>query len=208
MRTKNALFLVGFVFLFSICSFAQNDISFSVGVLTSSDQTITPLGITCPIGVTCGSLSSSINNGVAFEGAFAHRLFGFHLASIDLELPVMGAPGRDLHFGGSSSGSPVSSFFFTPSARLQFLNGRAISPFASVGGGWAHFGFSGGDTNGGAVQFGGGLNFKTPLPRVGFRAEIRDFYSASSLGTSSGLTQTSPNRAHNLFVGGGVVLKF
>ncbi|HEY7405132.1 MAG TPA: hypothetical protein VIB39_16515 [Candidatus Angelobacter sp.] len=208
MRTKNVLFLAGLVFIFSICSFAQNDISFSLGGLTSSDQTLTPVGITCAIGATCGSLSSSINNGIAFEGAFAHRLFGFHLASIDVELPVLGAPGRNLRFGGSSSGSPVSFLFFTPSARLRFLNGRAISPFGSIGGGLAHFGFSGGDRNGGAAQFGGGLDFKSPFPRVAFRAEVRDFYSASSLGTSSGLTQVSPNRANNIFAGGGVVLRF
>jgi len=210
MRTKNVLFLflVGLVLLFSTCSFAQNDISFSLGGLMSSDQTLTPLGITCAIGATCGSVSSSINNGIAFEGAFAHRLYGFHLASLDVELPVMGAPGRDLHFGGSPSGTPVSFFFFTPSARLKFLNGRSISPFASIGGGLAHFGFSGGDRNGGAIQYGGGLDFKTPLPRFAFRAELRDFYSGSSIGTSSGPTQVSPNRAHNLFAGGGLVLRF
>jgi hypothetical protein len=209
MRKKNVLFLVVLTFVLSTFTLAQrNDISFSVGGLLSSDQTVTPVGITCPIGVTCGGISATLNNGAAFEGVFEHHLFGSRLASIGLELPLLGAPGRDLRFGGSAPGTPVSYLFFTPSARLTFLEHRPISPFASLGGGLAHFGFSGGDRNGGAFQFGGGLDFKTPFSHVAFRTEVRDFFSASSVGASSGITQVSPNRAHNVFAGGGVVLRF
>lgn len=209
MHKKNVLFLVVLAFVLSTFSLAQrNDISFSVGGLLSSDQTLTSAGITCPIGVTCGGVSAVINNGVAFEGVFYHHLFGSHLASLGLEVPLLDAPGRNLQFGGSAPGSPVSYLFFTPSARLTFLEKRPIHPFASLGGGLAHFGFHGGDLNGGALQFGGGLDFKTPFSHVAFRTEVRDFFSVSSLGASSGITQVSPNRAHNVFAGGGVVLHF
>jgi len=59
----------------------------------------------------------------------------------------------------------------------------------------------------GAFQFGGGLDFKTPLPHIGLRAEVRDFW-ARGINESGGIAQVSPERQHNLFAGGGIVIKF
>lgn len=192
-------------------SFAQkNEISFTVGGITTSNQTLGGIGA-CPSGIipcnTSPALSINTNSGVAFEGAFAHQLLGFGPASLQLEAPILGAPGRNLEFGGTAPGSPVSSLFFTPSARLQLFRSRSISPFGTFGGGLAHFGFSGGDRNTGALHFGGGADFKTPLPHLALRAEVRDFYAKGATQSTS-LEPVSPLRQHNIFAGGGAVLRF
>lgn len=196
--------------LLSTHLFAQkNEVSFSVGGLISTNQSLGNNISVCPVNLpNCNPpISISTDTGVAFEGTFARQMFKFGPASLDVEVPLLGAPGRDLHFGGSPTGTPVSSLFFTPSARVRFFRSKAISPFASVGGGLAHFGFQGGDRNTGALQYGGGLDFKTPLPHVAFRAEARDFYAAGATQSTS-LVPVSPLRQHNVFVGGGAVLRF
>jgi hypothetical protein len=104
--------------------------------------------------------------------------------------------------------SEFSSIYFTPSAHVKLLPSSPISPFASVGGGFAHFRDSTGGSSAttGALQVGGGLDFKTPLPRVSFRAEFRDFITGRpGTGAFSGFTS---NHIQTFFAGGGVVFRF
>ncbi|HET9744043.1 MAG TPA: hypothetical protein VFQ00_14935 [Terriglobales bacterium] len=128
----------------------------------------------------------------------AHRLFNAHLASLHFELPVVGIPKR------TASGEGFSSVYFTPGLRLR-LSLPLISPFVSVGGGFAHFSTSVSSSNlnasrtTGAFDFGGGVDVSTPIPLIGLRGEVRDFYT--------GVTGFS-NTQHNVFVGAGIVLKF
>jgi len=58
----------------------------------------------------------------------------------------------------------------------------------------------------GAFQFGGGFDFKTHLPVLGFRLEARDFISGRP-GTNSFADITS-GHVHHIFVGGGITLHF
>ena len=215
-----------------VCSFAQkNELSFTVGALHSSDQTEDLLlGITCPLGVpNCTQINSSTSLGVAFQGAYARQLFSFGAGSLDVELPVAGAPGRDVKISSTLIPLPgtlsTTSLFFTPSARIKLLHSSPISPFASIGAGLAHFGSQtrfpsiaigpilvpsrtlSNSTNHGALQFGGGLDFKTPLPHLALRAEVRDFW-APGITKPSSLVRVSPERQHNVFAGGGLALLF
>lgn len=133
---------------------------------------------------------------VTYEGTIAHRLLNLHLASLHVELPIAGTPNRDVH--GAFAGE-YSSIFFTPSLRLK-LSLPFFSPFVSVGGGLAHFSSSTlGNSTTGAFQVGGGVDLSTPIPLLGFRAEVREFHT--------GEPNFSTNQ-QNLFVGGGLVLKF
>ena len=100
-------------------------------------------------------------------------------------------------------GSPFSTFFFTPSLRLKFAPSSGVSPFVSAGGGLGRFKAGSTSDNHGAFQVGGGLDFKTPLPLLGFRFETRDFVT----GSPSFSTLTN-NHLNNLFVGGGITLHF
>jgi opacity protein-like surface antigen len=224
-KTAGLVFLFSFLFAFSASSVAQkNEISFSVGAITSSDQGVDSVGILCPVGMpTCNHFNTSTNVGVAFGANYARQLSGFGHASLDVEFPIVGVPGRDVQTDLirllPTPRTSQSSIFFTPSARVKFLRSSPVSPFLSVGGGLVHhhtdttltvlgttFSGSNGKTNG-AFQFGGGLDFKTPLPHLEIRAEVRDFWARGSSNSSS-LVRVSPERQHNIFAGGGVVFKF
>lgn len=160
-----------------------------------------------------------------FSGIFARRIVGLGPASLYLEVPVAGGPRRDVQtsftnvpiLSGVTATLSQSTFFFTPSAKVKFLDSARLSPFATLGGGLAlsHVSVPGVPSgvpglpsrNTGALQFGGGLDFKSPVPHLGFLAEARDFYAGTG-GQSSSVTTVSPTRLHHVFVGGGAVLKF
>jgi len=215
MSKKNLLIMS--VFLFSIPLFAQNnELSLSVGGIFATGQTATtvlpPIPCTpafCDIQRTLDSSS-----GVAFIGNFSRRITAFGPAAFYVEAPVIGGPDRDVALSfrsGTFLGNVVTfsatSLFFTPSAKVRFLESSRISPFVTVGGGLGHLGFFGGARNTGALQFGGGVDFRSPIRHLGFRMEARDFYTGGNL-RSGGLTQVSPSHQHVVFVGGGPVWRF
>ena len=196
-RSRFAVLLV--FLLIASASFAQsNDVAVSFGG-TFSPGTEGPAQCeaipTCPAGI----FSRSVDPGFAFEGTYAHRLANFRAASLHLELPFMFSPTRRSEFLGPD----FSTFFFTPSLRLQFLPSSGVSPFVSAGGGLGRFKEGPTSDNHGAFQVGGGLDFKTRLPLLGFRIEARDFVT----GAPSFSTLTN-NHLNNLFVGGGITLHF
>ena len=151
--------------------------------------------LTCPAGI----VSRSVDPAFTVEGTYAHRLANFRVASLHLELPFMFSPTRKTGFLSPD----FSTFFFTPSLRLKFLPSSGVSPFVSAGGGLGRFKAGATSDNHGAFQVGGGLDFKTRLPLLGFRVETRDFIA----GAPSFSTLTN-NHLNNLFVGGGVTLHF
>lgn len=229
MNVKRSALITFFCCIFSIFSFAQkNEFALSIGAIHSSDQTVTLVGIVCPAGLLCGPQTTSTSTGVAFEGNYARQLVSFGGASLGVEVPIVGIPGRDVNvttFGVTASGAVSTwTFYLTPSARLKFHAGP-IEPFVSLGGGWAHFGttfnfatpvtpgvpvdnFSvSSSANRGVLQFGGGADFKTPLPHLAVRAEVRDFWGAG-IAQPSNLVTVSPAHQHNIFAAGGVVFRF
>jgi hypothetical protein len=230
MNVKRSALATIFCCVFSVLSFAQkNEVSFSVGAITTFNQNANIGIFTCPIVPVCGSVGTNTSTGVALAGNYARQLFNFHAGSLDLEIPVVGVPSRDI--GVSLAGVTLPgtlstwTFFFTPSARVKLLPSGPVSPFFSFGGGLAHngstftiapifiagisapgFSFSN-SNNSGALQFGAGADFKTPLPHLAVRAELRDFWAESFARPSSQVT-LSPERVHNLFAAGGVVFRF
>jgi hypothetical protein len=98
-----------------------------------------------------------------------------------------------------------SSLYVTPGLKLK-LSVPFLSPFVSVGGGFARYSP---DTNGnltnttsstvGVFEVGGGLDFSMPIPFIGFRVEARNFHT--------GNTDFTVGR-NNTFAGVGIVLKF
>lgn len=208
MSKKNVLLLVCSFFFISFATFAQsNEVSFSIGGVFSTDQTSRALSaaILCPITLpNCNTVALyNTHAGVAFMGNFARRITAFGPSTLYVEAPVVGGPARDTNLTFRPIGDILtlssSSLFFTPSAKFKFRDSSAISPFASVGGGLGHVGLVGAQMNTGALQFGGGVDFKSPIPHLLFRAEARDFFSAAS-----------PTRSyqHVVFAGGGAVLRF
>jgi len=150
---------------------------------------------------------------VFYEGTGAIRLANFRVASLHLEVPVSGIPSAHVDFPGTppSNALKISSVFVTPSLRVKFAPGFPVSPWASIGGGWAHYHLAGPSENKGALQFGGGVDIKTGIPLLGFRAEVRDFVTGQpDFGILSIQTVGSQSlgRRHNVLAGGGIVLRF
>lgn len=139
---------------------------------------------------------------ISYEGVLAHRVLNAHLASLYVELPVVGTPTRSIVQGPFRQN--YSSLYFTPGLKLK-VSVPFLSPFVSVGGGFARYSP---DTNGnltntsssfiGAFDVGGGLDF-SPIPFFGIRVEAREFHTGNpnfNVGTN------------NVFAGAGIVLKF
>ena len=148
------------------------------------------------------------------EGALGVRLLNAHVASLSVELPVAGMTSQKLTLA-STPGTVVdnlSTLFITPGFRLKLLPISPISPWVSVGGGWARYSLNtaGLTQNKGAIEYGGGLDFKTGLPLLGFRAEVRDFVTGDpNFGVPSVIAgNNSGLHHHNILAGGGIVLRF
>ncbi|HEY2113920.1 MAG TPA: hypothetical protein VGJ51_02445 [Candidatus Angelobacter sp.] len=200
IRFRFAVLLVS-LFIASAAFAQSNDVAVSFGGTFSPGLTGQPI---CEAILVCpaGPVSRSLTPAFSVEGAYAHRLANFRLASLHLELPVMFATSRNTGFLDPD----FSTFFFTPSLRLKFLPSSGISPFFSAGGGLARFNSNTASDTRGAFQLGGGVDIKTRLPLLGFRIETRDFITGRP-GIPSFASITS-DHLHNLFVGGGVTLHF
>lgn len=153
-------------------------------------------------------------NGLTFEVNYGRRLLSSELLALTFEVPAVFNPDEDLNYGINVIPEQYSSFFVTPSARVNIFPATALSPWVSVGGGFGRFNESsnllfGGTNPGktgtttGVFQIGAGLDV-TPWRSLGFRLDIRDFDS----GVPQLNVDTGKTRQHNIFVGGGVVWHF
>jgi len=199
---KPTFALLAFV-LFSVT--AANAQQNEVGVTFGGMFSVSPKGIpTCEAVPVCPpSGTIDISPGFSFNASFAHRVADFKAAALFLELPLLASPSRSRN--SVIFNNDFSSLFFTPSLRVQFAPSASISPFVSGGAGFGHFSGFGSDTQW-ATQFGGGLDFKTHLPHLGFRVEVRDIINGRpSIGALSNITD---GHLQHIYTGGGVVIKF
>jgi hypothetical protein len=197
---KPTIVLAAFIF-FSVNALAQkNEAGVTFGGMFTVGAKGSPICeaiLVCPTNVDIG-----ISPSFALNGSFAHRVADFKAAALYLELPLLANPSRS---EGTFLSGNFSTLFFTPSLRAQFAPSASISPFLSAGGGFGHFSGQGSNTQW-ATQFGGGLDFKTHLPHLGFRVEVRDFINGRpSIGELSNITA---GHMQQVYVGGGLVLKF
>jgi hypothetical protein len=207
---QRTILAVLFVFFFSpvLLQAQKNELAVTFGIAASPDgkgPAVCGEAILCPPAVA--TTSRAIGPGFSWQASFARRIVDFKAAALYVELPVSGAIARS-----TPTSFPVlnqfSSIIFTPSAQIRFLPSASISPFASVGGGLADFRNSVGGSSGatGALQVGGGADFKTPIHRMFVRAEVRDFISGRP-GNNAFAGFTS-SHIQTVFVGAGVVLRF
>src|SRR5689334_8301897 len=147
-----------------------------------------------------------------FEGALGVRVLDAKAVSLHIELPIVATPSATLTEPITSTTlDHISTLFITPGLRMKFLPGAPVSPWASIGGGWAHYSLKDASLtqNKGAIQYGGGLDFKTNLPVLGFRAEVRDFVTGDpDFNLGSLFSPKSGLHHHNILAGGGIVLRF
>jgi hypothetical protein len=163
------------------------------------------------------SVPVNIGNSEVFQLNFAHRLAGAH-TQLWLEIPAAAGPSHSVRSADLNTPISLATFYATPSFRVNFAAQRPLSPWLSFGGGYALFqgsdklrnGLANPDlfTNTGALQFGGGVDIRTPLKilkPIGFRGEVRDFYS---IDTPRFITPVRDDHQHNVIVSGGFILRF
>jgi hypothetical protein len=187
----------------------KNELSGSIGRTFTSDQSIQ--------GAPSNDPDLRFGNGLTFEANYARRVLdmdrGFF--SLTLEVPFVVNLDENLHAAlPNRIPHEYASYFVTPSARLNVFAGEGVSPWVSLGGGFAYFDPSptllfGGNylgrtgTSTGVLQAGVGLDVKI-FSRFSLRGEGRDFWSGvPQLNVNSG-----KSRQHNIFAGVGVIWHF
>jgi hypothetical protein len=195
------LVLLAWLFLPAVSAAQSNEFAVTFGIAFSASETGVPV---CEAVPTCPlSGPVTVDPGFTVGGTYARRLVDFKAASLHLELPLMAAPSRSQpHIIATDN---FSSLYFTPSLKVKFAPGAGISPFVSAGSGLAYYSGTAGKTTW-AAQLGGGLDFKTPLPHLGVRVEARDFITGRP--AISSLSNITSSHLQQVFVGGGLVIKF
>lgn len=125
---------------------------------------------------------------------------------------------NDVHLSQSTQNAPKSYayIFLTPHIRAKFNPRGALSPWLEVGGGYARFlsatptaatSFTKG-RNTGTFVFGGGVDTRAILRvlriPIGFRLEVRDFYS----GVPNYGVKVDNSMQHNVAFTGGLLIRF
>lgn len=182
----------------------RNEVGLLLGARVASDPGVTP--------------NLQIGKSLAYQLTYAHWFLRGEGAAVALEIPFAALPSQDINSSALTAPRNFAAIYVTPGIRVKLAPSRGISPWASVGGGYARFDesstlltgspnpFTTG-TNKGALQFGGGVDLRAPaqlLLPISFRVEVRDFYSGQP--RFNAITTSSVQ--HNVLVSGGLVLRF
>ena len=210
MRRKTVLTIVCVV-LALFQAHAQAIRKNEIGLLLGG--TITP-GVSAT-GQSGGRLD--VGAGLTYQATYAREWLTFPTASLFFEVPFLAVPRQNL--SGSSSVVPAfdDSLFVTPGVRLKLLTQGSLSPWFSVGGGYALFDVSPRHVDGtpntgslrthrGALQFGVGVDVRTPVKvfPLSVRLEVRDLFS----GKPNYNVDTGGGFQHNVAFAGGFVVHF
>ncbi len=185
--------------------FAQeHEVAVLVGRIEPSDRGLRSLQ----------TVRAALDGALSYEVNYANRMVDGELASLHWEITIVGAPRSGVGSTDLLLPKNYSSLFFAPGLKLKLFPGGGISPYIVGGVGLGRFIESdttvGGAPNTGdranttwAFNFGGGVDFNLFGP-VAARGEVRDFIT----GNPSFSTPFLTNKQHNIFVAGGVVVKW
>lgn len=191
---------------------AQDNHKNELGLLLGGAKTQT-LNITAQSGTNV-----EFGTGFTFQATYARRLASLRGAELYFEVPFLAAPQVDITSPNGTVPANFASLFITPGLRVKLVPDARVSPWLALGGGYANFDESAERVDGspntgstgshrGAVQFGGGIDLRTPIKvlfPIGLRVEVRDVYS----GKPNYNVDTGGGFQHNLVFSGGLVLHF
>jgi hypothetical protein len=151
--------------------------------------------------------NSNVGTGVLLQGSYARRLIYVPTVALYAEFPLAAAFKVNSELPSNIAQGDYSSLFITPGLKLKLVPEAPVSPFFTVGFGWARFRQESTGTlpdvttNTNVTQFGFGTDFKI-APYVSVRTEIRDYFSGP-LGFNGSFT----DRQHNIAASAGVVFR-
>ncbi len=151
--------------------------------------------------------------GAAIQGSFAHRLIHVPFVSLYAELPVTAGFKIDSRLPQQIEKRNCNALFITPGLKLKLAPISPISPYFVAGAGWARYQqkatattpASTNTTN--AFDYGVGLDFKT-APFLGFKTEVRDYYTGPLRFNTGLATLTNSDRQHNVVAVVGLAFRF
>ena len=167
---------------------------------------------------TIGGAPVNVGAGLTFQATYARRLKEWKRAALYFEVPFVATPSTEVRSPDTSVVHNYDTLYVTPGLRVKFAPRKMVSPWLALGGGYGLLEASKGLISGaptpgerfvhtGTLQMGGGVDFaprfKILVP-IGFRLEVRDFYTAvPNLNTT-----LTDSRQHNVLFSGGLVVKF
>jgi hypothetical protein len=218
-KTKLLVGLLVAVIFWSVPTLAQekNEVGLVIGGIITPGQTVSPgANLVVPSG-TLPNLNITFNSALTLGADYDRNVLHTHGFAISGGLDFLASP-LDVKLDQRPANviNQYAFVFLTPHVRVKFHPSGFISPWLSFGGGYARFretapvntpSFSQG-TNTGAFVFGGGLDTRPVLHvlriPIGFRLEIRDFYS----GQPNYNQKTTGNLQNNVAFTGGLLLRF
>jgi opacity protein-like surface antigen len=203
-RTLNFLAILIITCGGAIVAFAQeSELAVLVGGLKTGDQGLR----------STSSVTAAFDGATGYEINYAHRIANAEIASLHWELMIAGVP----HTGVKSTNlilpRSYSSLFFAPGLKVKLFP-RGVSPYVVAGLGLGRQTASGTNLNGQPntgdkssttwiINYGGGVDFPI-FPHLALRGEVRDLIA----GTPELNAQLFDKRQHNIFVAGGIVLRW
>lgn len=216
MSLQRLLTIIGIILLFSgllpsAHSQTKNEVGLVIGATTTPSQTLSQQSC---VGPTC---DLTFNASLALGAEYDRRLATPKPVAIFGGVDFLASP-LDVKLSQPPQGvSPQYAYvFLTPHVRVKFSPAGPISPWLSFGGGYARFlekapssstSFRPG-TNTGTFEFGAGIDTRSvvrvlKIP-IGFRLEVRDFYS----GLPNYNRQIDASRQNNVAFTGGLLIRF
>ncbi|HET8923668.1 MAG TPA: hypothetical protein VFN26_11825 [Candidatus Acidoferrum sp.] len=218
IKSLFALFLtVGFC---SVPTLAQgkNEVGLVIGGIVGPGQTLSPgTSLTGPGGTVLPNRDITFNPSLTLGAEYDRVVVQKQRFAISGGADFLASP-FDVKLSPHSQNS-IGSYafiFLTPHVRVKFHPDGLFSPWLSFGGGYARFletapaaapSFKPG-TNTGTFVFGGGVDTRTVIHvlkiPIGFRIEVRDFYS----GLPNYNVNVGGGLQHNLAFNGGLLIRF
>lgn len=223
IRSRRLLKLTGlFMALSSWClpALAQekNEVGLVIGGIVTPSQTLAPgASLIGPSGVVLPNRNITFDSSLTLGAEYDRSLVLKNRFAIEGGVDFLASP-LDVKLSQQSQNviGQYAFVFLTPHVRVKFHPSGAFSPWLSFGGGYARFlektptsaqSFKPG-TNTGTFVFGGGVDTRTvvhvlKIP-IGFRIEVRDFYS----GLPNYNQKITANLQNNLAFTGGLLIRF
>jgi hypothetical protein len=196
----------------------KNEVGLVIGGIVTPSQALAPgASLIGPGGTVLPNRDITFNSALTLGAEYDRVLVLKQRFAIDGGIDFLASP-NDVKLSQQTQNVPgqYAFIFLTPHVRVKFHPSGAFSPWLSFGGGYARFlekaptsapSFKPG-TNTGTFVFGGGVDTR-PVVHVlkipiGFRIEVRDFYS----GLPNYNQKIAGNLQNNLAFTGGLLIRF
>ena len=218
MKSLVGLLIGLFVWATPISAQEKNEVGLNIGATLTPSQNLAPgASLIGPSGNNLQSRNLNFDASLELGAEYDHRIVSGNRAAIYAGIDFLASP-NDVQLSQATQTAPKSyaSIFLTPHIRAKFNPRGGLSPWVEFGGGYARFlsaqppaatVFEKG-RNTGTFEFGGGVDTHTVLHvfkiPVGFRLEVRDFYS----GLPNYNVKVTGSLQNNVAFTAGLLIKF